>query len=154
MASLFFMTENGEKEYGNRNKEIYTFSVFDFLSSKFKIMIEKFEDLNVWQESVQLSIKLYSLLNNCKDFSLRDQIQRSSDSIASNIAEGFERTNKEFIHFLLISKSFCSELRTQLFIAKEIKLIAIEESEILIETTRKISAMLSNLNKTRKSNFH
>ncbi|MGD0341698.1 MAG: four helix bundle protein [Bacteroidales bacterium] len=60
-------------------------------------MIEKFEDLNVWQESVQLSIELYSLLKDCKDYSLRDQIQRSSISIASNIAEGFERTNKEFI---------------------------------------------------------
>jgi len=52
-------------------------------------MIAKFEDLNVWQESVKLSIKIYSLLKNCKDFSLRDQIQRSSISIASIIAEGF-----------------------------------------------------------------
>ncbi len=117
-------------------------------------MIEKFEDLNVWQESVQLSIKLYSLLKDCKDFSLRDQIQRSSVSIASNIAEGFERTNKEFIHFLLIAKGSCAELRTQLFIAKEINLITIEESEKLFETTKKISAMLSNLIKTRKNNFN
>ncbi len=117
-------------------------------------MIEKFEDLNVWQESVQLSIKLYSLLKDCKDFSLRDQMQRSSVSIASNIAEGFERTNKEFIHFLLISKGSCAELRTQLFIAKEINLITIEESDRLIEATKKISAMLSNLIKTRKNNFN
>jgi four helix bundle protein len=116
-------------------------------------MVEKFEDLNVWQESVQLSIKLYVLLKDCRDFALRDQIQRSSVSIASNIAEGFERTNKEFIHFLLISKGSCAELRTQLFIAKEIKLISNEESENTIEKTKKISAMLSNLIKIRKTNF-
>ncbi len=117
-------------------------------------MIEKFEDLNVWQESVQLSIKLYSLLKDCKDFALRDQIQRSSVSIASNIAEGFERTNKEFVHFLLISKGSSAELRTQLFIAKEIKLLNNAECEKLIETTKKISAMLSNLIKIRKTSFH
>jgi len=117
-------------------------------------MIAKFEDLNVWQESVKLSIKIYSLLKNCKDFSLRDQIQRSSISIASNIAEGFERTIKVFIHFLLISKGSCTELRTQLFIAKEIKLLTTEESERLDESTKKILAMLNNLIKTRKNNFH
>jgi len=66
--------------------------------------IEKFEDLEVWKKSVRLSISIYNELKNCKDYGLRDQIQRSAVSIPSNIAEGYERnTNKEYIQFLHIA---------------------------------------------------
>jgi four helix bundle protein len=117
------------------------------------MMIEKFEDLIVWKEAINLSVSLYRSLKDCKDYALRDQIQRSSVSIASNIAEGFERTNKEFIHFLIIAKGSASELRTQLYIAKEISILPSETAESYIEQTRKISAMLNKLVSVRKSKF-
>ena len=103
--------------------------------------VKKFEDLEVWQEALRLSKLLYRELKECRDFSLRDQIQRSSVSIASNIAEGFERrTNKEFIQHLYIAKGSCSELRA-------------ESADTLIDKTRKTSAMLYNLIKTRSERF-
>ena len=72
-----------------------------------KDKIEKFEDLKIWQASVELAVSLYRELANCKDYGLRDQMQRSAVSIPSNIAEGFDRnSNKEFVRFLKISKSF------------------------------------------------
>ncbi len=81
--------------------------------------IEKFEDLIVWQNAVNLSTRIYSTLKNCKDFSLRDQICRASVSVPSNIAEGFERQyNKEFIQFLYIAKGSAGEIRTQILIGK------------------------------------
>ena len=46
--------------------------------------IEKFEDLEVWKKSVRLSIQVYKELKNCKDYGIRDQIQRSAVSIPSN----------------------------------------------------------------------
>ena len=122
-------------------------------TEKSKQMIEKFEDFNVWKESVDLSVMLYKLLKDCKDFAFRDQIQRSSVSIPSNIAEGFERTNKEFIRFLSISKGSCAELRTQIIIAREIELINKNEADIIIEKTKKISAMLAKLISTRQNKF-
>lgn len=68
--------------------------------------IDKFEDLEIWQKTtkeeicqyIELLIQTTSLKSN---YSLKDQIDRSSGSMMDNIAEGFERNgNREFIQFL------------------------------------------------------
>jgi four helix bundle protein len=46
-----------------------------------------------------------------------------------------------------------SELRTQLYLAKEIEILDKEIFDELLELTRKISAMLYKLIKTRKEKF-
>ena len=117
-------------------------------------MIEKFEDLDVWKEGVRLSVEIYQVLKDCKDYSLRDQMHRSAVSIPSNISEGFERkSNKEFIQYLYIAKGSCAELRTQLYIAMKTHTIDNQKALELIETTKKISAMLYKLIQTRKTKF-
>jgi four helix bundle protein len=81
-------------------------------------------------------------------------MQRSAVSIPSNIAEGFDRnSNKEYIRFLYIARGSCAELRTQLYIARQIGLFKSEDSETYIEKTRKISAMLYKLIQTRIEKF-
>ena len=116
--------------------------------------IEKFEDLEVWKESMSLSVDIYQLLMNCKDFSFKDQIQRSSISIPSNIAEGYDRqSNKEFIHYLYIARGSCAEVRTHLYLAKEFNYIDEKNFKNLLDSTQKISAMLFNLIKARRRNF-
>ncbi len=113
--------------------------------------VEKFEDLEVWKLGMNLSVLLYSSLKDCRDFGLRDQMQRASVSIPSNIAEGFDRkTNKEYIYFLHIAKGSCAELRTQIYLAKEVGVILKEESDNYVEMTRKISAMIYKLIKSRQ----
>lgn len=116
--------------------------------------IHKFEDLNIWKEGINLVTEIYKVLENCKDFGLRDQMQRAAVSIPSNIAEGFERkTNKEFIQYLYIAKGSTAELRTQLYLINELKIIDNKICAELIEKTRKISAMIYKLIETRKANF-
>ncbi|MCB0751498.1 MAG: four helix bundle protein [Ignavibacteriae bacterium] len=116
--------------------------------------IKKFEDLIVWQEAMLLVEMIYSNMKNCKDFGLRDQMQRSSVSVPSNIAEGFERkTNKEFIQYLFIAKGSCGELRTQIYLAVKVGIISAESGDGLIEQSKKVSAMLYKLIKTRKEKF-
>jgi four helix bundle protein len=125
-----------------------------FRINKLGKKIEKFEDLEVWKESMQLAKDIYSLFISLNDFAFRDQIQRAAVSIPSNIAEGFERhSNKEFIQFLFIAKSSSAELRTQLYLAIDIKFIERDKGLALIEKTRKISAMLYKLIQTRKEKF-
>jgi len=116
--------------------------------------ITKFEDLEVWKEGIKLAVRIYRELKDCRDYSLRDQMQRAAVSIPSNIAEGYDRnTNKDFIHFLYISKASCSELRTQIYLSKEIGILKKETCNELIESTRKISAMLFKYIKVRKEKF-
>ena len=116
-----------------------------------KTAISTFEDLEIWKEGMRISIKFYELLKNCKDYGLKDQIQRAAVSVPSNIAEGFERqTNKEFIQFLYIAKGSCGELRTQLYLAKELNYIDKENFTNLLSDIKRLSSMLYKFIETRK----
>ena len=58
---------------------------------------KSFEDLPVWQNARELAVQVYRTTSKGKlkdDYGLRNQIQRSTVSISSNIAEGFERGSK------------------------------------------------------------
>jgi four helix bundle protein len=56
--------------------------------------IQKFEDLEIWQLARELAKEIFVLTQTGKlsrDFSLKDQMNRSAGSIMDNIAEGFGR---------------------------------------------------------------
>jgi four helix bundle protein len=80
--------------------------------------IKRFEDLEIWQKARELCKKIRGIVETTtlgKDFSLKDQILRSSGSVMDNIAEGFERDGKkEFINFLYIAKGSLGETRSQI----------------------------------------
>jgi four helix bundle protein len=88
---------------------------------------ESFEELEVWKLAMDLCTEIYLITNFdafSKDFGLKDQIRRSSVSVPSNIAEGYERDSKnQFIYFLTIAKGSCGELKTQLMIARNLNYI-------------------------------
>jgi len=115
-------------------------------------MYQSFESLDVWKRSSRLAVSVYRVLKNCRDYGLKDQMTRAAVSIPSNIAEGYDRgTNKEFIRYLNIAKGSAAELRTQLYIAKEIGEIAPEAMTELVEETKGIGAMLNRLEQARRS---
>ena len=110
-----------------------------------------FENLEVWKHSCRLAVQVYELLKECRDFGMKDQMTRSAVSIASNIAEGAERSSgPEYIRFLHIAKGSAAELRTQVYIAKQIQLISETAAMELTADLKKISAMLHNLIKSLK----
>ncbi|MCL2435323.1 MAG: four helix bundle protein [Lentimicrobiaceae bacterium] len=100
----------------------------------------RFEELEVWQDAMKLCKKIYFVLKDCKDYGLKDQMQRASVSIPSNIAEGYERKgSKETVQFLYIAKGSCGELRTQLYIATDLGYIEQQNCKQLIEETINLS---------------
>lgn len=83
--------------------------------------IERFEDLICWQKARELTKQVYRSLKSCNDFGFKDQIQRASVSVMSNIAEGFERgTQQKFINYLFIAKGSAGEVRAQLYTAVDV----------------------------------
>jgi four helix bundle protein len=108
--------------------------------------MDAFEDLDVWKRSSALVVSVYSTLRTCKERSLRDQALRSSISIPSNIAEGYERnSDRQFVQFLRIAKGSCGELRTQIHLCHRMGLISAEVSEQLIDEARQVSSMIQGL---------
>lgn len=115
-------------------------------------MYQSFESLEVWKRSSRLAVRIYGALKECQDFGLKNQMTRAAVSIPSNIAEGYDRgTNKEFIHFLTIARGSAAELRTQLYIAKQIGEIDQKTMAELVEETKGIGAMLNKLAQARRS---
>ncbi len=96
---------------------------------------ERFEQLPVWQASIQLGIRIYALTgkpNFRRQRSLRDQIERAAVSISNNIAEGFERgTNQELLTFLYIARGSAGEVRSMLCLLERLPGFHDLESEIL-----------------------
>ena len=109
--------------------------------------ITSFEDIDIWQKARELSNEIYSKTMDgtfSKDYSLRDQINRSSGSVMDNIAEGFERGgNKEFIQFLSYSKGSCGEVRSQLYRAKDRNHITKDEFENLALKAKEVGKQIA-----------
>jgi len=83
-----------------------------------------FEDLEVWQRGCRLAVDVFKAFAGCKNFTMKDQVQRAALSVRSNIAEGAERGGaREFIRFLNIAKGSSGELRTHLYISRKLAFI-------------------------------
>jgi four helix bundle protein len=108
-----------------------------------------FEDLHIYQEARELANRVFGLTRRgpiTRDRGFVDQLRRSAVSILSNIAEGFEReTNSEFIRALYIAKGSFGELRAQVTLAADQKYFTGEESQDLIQRSRRLSAGIYNL---------
>src|SRR5437870_3865530 len=76
------------------------------------------EELLVYQKAVAAADEVSAILKRpsfCKDFNLRDQLAKSSESVAPLIAEGFPlKTDRHFADYLFRAKGSSSETRTHL----------------------------------------
>jgi four helix bundle protein len=106
--------------------------------------LSRFEDIDAWKESRILVREIYTLMGELRDFGFRDQIQRASVSVMSNIAEGFDRgTNKEFIHFLTIARGSATEVRSLLFVALDVGCIGQKDFDAIQNRCHDIAKMIN-----------
>jgi len=117
--------------------------------------IERFEDLECWKKSRKLIKEIYSLTKGTafkSDFGLRDQIQRASVSILSNIAEGFgDNSSKGFMRFLNYAIRSAVEVQAQLYVALDQQYITEKEFNSCYQLSMECQRMCKGLIKYLKS---
>ena len=107
---------------------------------------KSFEELDVWKRSCRLAVEVSHAISDCKQYAIRDQMQRAAISIPSNIAEGAERDSRQdFIRFLRIAKGSCAGVRTQCYVAVRLELLEKPQSDHFVQESKEISAMLQGL---------
>jgi len=111
--------------------------------------ISGFRDLKVWQNGKTLVLTVYrqtGIFPKDEIYGLTSQMRRSSISIPSNIAEGYNRFyKKEYCRFLYIALGSCAELETQIEISRDLKFINDNDYNELLELVDCESRMLKNL---------
>jgi len=111
--------------------------------------VTHFEDLIAWQKARELVSEVYRITRYGpfkEDYGLRNQIQRASVSIMSNIAEGFDRGGRaDFHNFLVIAKGSCAEVRSQAYIALDIGYMSEQEFQKFDELATEVSKIIGGL---------
>ncbi|MBZ5561636.1 MAG: four helix bundle protein [Acidobacteriia bacterium] len=86
--------------------------------------IEKFEQLDVWQEAHALVLEVYrgtSKMPSEEKFGLVSQMRRAAVSVPANIAEGFKRRGQaDRTHFYNIAQASLEELRYYFILCRDL----------------------------------
>ena len=112
--------------------------------------VQKFEDLEVWQQARALVSAVYKAAAEngrlARDYRFRDQITAAAVSVMSNIAEGVSRrTNKEFTQFLFIAKGSCAEVQSLLYVALDQDYIIKDRFDSIYQQADLVARRLSRL---------
>ncbi|AXP81682.1 hypothetical protein CJ739_2609 [Mariniflexile rhizosphaerae] len=111
--------------------------------------MNNYKELKVWQKSMELVEIVYKLTSTFpkeEKYGLTSQIQRSSISIPSNIAEGAGRnSDKEFRNFLGVANGSSNELSTQLILAIRIGYTNESDMEYIFNLLSEIQKMIFSL---------
>lgn len=110
--------------------------------------INSFEDLIVWQKSVDLSVYVYKLSQKFPKeevFGLTSQIRRAPNSISLNISEGSVKSTRTFINQLSIARGSVTEVLSATILARKLDFIADEDIETLRTYVSEITKMLNKL---------
>lgn len=111
--------------------------------------VQRFEDLEVWQDARVLVKRVYQLTAKFPDheaFGLTNQLRRAAVSVMANIAEGFERgSNSEFIQFLFMARASNAEVRSHLYVALDLNYASESEIEEIREYSERLSRRIKTL---------
>jgi four helix bundle protein len=99
--------------------------------------ITRFEDMEAWQVARKMCQGVWRVISTgafARQFALKDQIDRAAGSAMDNVAEGFDGgSNAEFVRFLGYAQRSCSEVKSQLYRARDRNLITTDEFQELFD---------------------
>ncbi len=108
-----------------------------------------FAKLHVWRKAHALALNVHRVATGIRGpsySSLRSQMIRSAMSIPSNIVEGrSQKSEREFARFLGYAINSSSELEYHLIVARDARVISLNDSRSLIDQTIEVRKMLRGL---------
>ena len=111
--------------------------------------IERFEDLQAWQEARKLVSRIYQITRGAvfrDDWDLVRQMRRAAVSIMANVAEGFSRYSfKETKQLFIVARASLAELRSHVYVALDQKYIKEQEAGELQEQMAKAGRLVTGL---------
>ena len=111
-------------------------------------MAKNLEELRVYQHSTRAADAISALLKlpGFRDqFKLASQLGDASDSVSSNIAEGFGRSNAQFAQFLDYARGSANEVRAHLTTAQGRRCITLHTYQQMNRRYEVIGKMLTCL---------
>ena len=119
-------------------------------------MAFKFENLRVWQKSLDLTEVVHNATREFPKeelFVLTSQIKRAADSVALNIAEGSTgQSNPEFKRFLGIALRSDIEVVGCIYLAKKRNIISTEHFNKVYKLCEEILVMINALKNSLNKN--
>jgi len=111
--------------------------------------VQDFRNLKVWKTGHALTLYVYALTTDfprAEMFGLTSQIRRASASIGANIAEGCgRRGDPELLRFLQIAMGSASELEYHLLLARDLKIMPVDDYEKSTQSVIEVKKMLGSL---------
>ena len=111
--------------------------------------MQSFMNLKVWEKAHSVTLDIYRvsrMFPRDEAYGLTSQMRRASASIGANIAEGVCRKgDAEFGRFLQIAMGSASELEYHLLLARDLKVIRLDDYEVLCARVIEIKRMLASL---------
>jgi four helix bundle protein len=111
-------------------------------------MIQTFRDLQVWQKSMDLAVRIYKAsekLPKSEMFGLTSQVRRAVVSIPANIAEGKAIGGQSYPRHVKIALGSEAELQTHIDLARRLDMLDAQEASQLIEQISVVGRMLTKL---------
>jgi four helix bundle protein len=94
--------------------------------------VHDFQDLIVWQRSVDLIAEVYALTRRFpldERYGMVSQMRRAACSVANNIAEGSGRaTTRDLLHFATISRGSVKEIESSILVSRRLEFVTGEQA--------------------------
>jgi len=124
-------------------------------SKNCRIVKFRFENLEIWQRSVDIARKLFKIadsLETKKLYRFADQLRGAGLSMSNNIAEGSGSTSKkEFVQFLNIARRSTFENANMIIIFSKEKLISEDVKDEIIQDLDELCRMITAFSRTLNS---
>lgn len=114
-----------------------------------KPTIKSYQDLQVWQQAMDLAVECYKLTQRfprAEIFGIVSQVRRSASSVPANIAEGHGREGRaHFVQFLRIAQGSLKELETHLLLSARVGFLQEKDSDPILRRCGDVGKMLRGL---------